>query len=183
MDKMEMVEKLREKADLTIEEAKEILEKNHWDLLDSCVELEKAGKIGGGARSSTEKKADTGYEEVNPTVTGSAYKDGKVAKEERPMHQIRDAIRRLIRMSIDNKFVVRRHGDVLIKVPVLVPIVGLVAAFWITVAVLFLGLVCGLKYSFEGDELGTESINETVEKATEAANDFVKNLKNSSKEE
>ena len=44
MDNLEKVEKLRERANVTYEEAKAALEENNWDLLDAMVALEKAGK-------------------------------------------------------------------------------------------------------------------------------------------
>ncbi len=180
MDRMEMVEKLREKANITLEEARDVLEKNNWDMLDACVELEKSGKIQDAAKASTEKKDADEYEEVNPTFTGESYKN---PKEGKPVRRLREAIRSVIRVGIDNKFVVKRADEVLIRVPVIVPALCLICKFWISAIVLFVGLVFGLKYSFEGKELGTEKINNTVEKATEAASDFVNNLKEGHKEE
>ena len=44
MDNLEKVEKLRERANVSYEEAKEALENNDWDLLDAMVALEKEGK-------------------------------------------------------------------------------------------------------------------------------------------
>lgn len=180
MDRMEMVEKLRERANVTLEEARDVLEKNNWDMLDACVELEKAGKMNGGAKASTENKDTAEYEEVSPTFTGKSYDD---KKEGKPVHRLREAIRSVIRVGIDNKFVVKRADEVMISIPVIVPVLCLICQFWISAIVLFVGLVFGLKYSFEGKELGTEKINNTVEKATEAANDFVNNLKEGHKEE
>ena len=56
MEHMEMVEKLREKANITIEEAKVVLEKNNWDMLDALIELERQGKIADGVKMSTESE-------------------------------------------------------------------------------------------------------------------------------
>ena len=44
MERMEMVEKLRLKAQVSYEEAKLALENSDWDLLDALVYLEKEGK-------------------------------------------------------------------------------------------------------------------------------------------
>lgn len=181
MDRMEMVEKLREKCNITFEEATDVLERNNWDLLDACVELERIGKMEEAAKSSTEEQNATTYDEVIPTVTGSFY-SGREEKRERPTRRLREIIRSVIRMGIDNKLVIEKSDEVLVQIPVLVPIACLLCQFWITAIVLFVGLVFGLKYSFEGKELGTTSINSTVEKATEAANEFVSNLKEGRKE-
>ena len=45
MNEYEKVEKLREKANVSYEEAKAALEKCNWDLLDAIVLLEREGKI------------------------------------------------------------------------------------------------------------------------------------------
>ena len=44
MENLEKVEKLRERAEVTYEEARAALEENNWDLLDAMVALERAGK-------------------------------------------------------------------------------------------------------------------------------------------
>ena len=44
MDKLEMVGKLREYADITYEEAKSVLEEADWDLLNAVILLERLGK-------------------------------------------------------------------------------------------------------------------------------------------
>ena len=62
MEHMEMVEKLREKANITIEEAKVVLEKNNWDMLDALIELERQGKIADGVKMSTENQNSAAYE-------------------------------------------------------------------------------------------------------------------------
>lgn len=179
MERMEMVEKLRERANISMEEARDILERNQWDMLDAMVELERQGKINAGARTTAgESKAET-YETVNPTVTGNAYHEKKKSKrgeDERAWKRLRQAVRNLLRMGLDNQFVITRDGEEMARVPVLVPICLAVAAFWLTVAALFIGLIFNLRYSFEGKELGKDSINKTMDKAGEFAQEFVSNV-------
>ena len=45
MDKFKLVEKLKDKANINYEEAKNVLEKNNWDILDSIIYLEEIGRI------------------------------------------------------------------------------------------------------------------------------------------
>ena len=47
MDKLNLVEKLREKTGITYEDAKSVLEINNWDILDAILDLEKARKSKG----------------------------------------------------------------------------------------------------------------------------------------
>lgn len=179
MEHMEMVEKLREKANVSIEEAKEVLERNHWDLLDAMIELERQGKVTDGVKMSTDQQENTSYETVSPTVTGQAFEGdaNAAAGEKKNRGKIRRTLKQIFRMSIDNSFVVKRNEEVLIRVPVILPIACAVASFWITAIVLFVGLIFGLKYSFEGKELGKDTINETMEKASDFAQNIVDEIK------
>ena len=176
---MEMVEKLREKANITIEEAKQVLEKNNWDMLDAMIELERQGKVTDGVKMSTQDQANSSYETVSPTVTGQAFEEDahSSAGEKKNRGKIRRTLKQIFRMSIDNSFVVKRNEEVLVRVPVIIPIVCAVASFWITAVVLFVGLIFGLKYSFEGKELGKDTINETMEKASDFAQNIVDEMK------
>ena len=51
MEDIKLIEKLRDKANISYEEAKEVLEKNNWDILDAIIYLEKKGKIKGIVRA------------------------------------------------------------------------------------------------------------------------------------
>ena len=179
MEHMEMVEKLREKANITIEEAKTVLEENNWDMLDALIELERQGKITDGVKVSTEHQADASYETVSPTVTGQAFEEDAngAGTEKKNRGKIKRTLKQIFRMSIDNSFVIKKNEEVLVRVPVIVPIVCAIASFWITAIVLFIGLIFGLKYSFEGKELGRDTINETMEKASDFAQNIVDEMK------
>ena len=45
MEKLELVDKLREKADISYEEAKVALESSNWDILEAMLYLENKGII------------------------------------------------------------------------------------------------------------------------------------------
>ena len=45
MDNLDKVEKLRERADISYDEARAVLEECEWDLLDAVIKLEEQGKI------------------------------------------------------------------------------------------------------------------------------------------
>ena len=47
MEHLEKVEKLKEKANVSYEEAKAALESCDWDILDALVKLESEGKVNG----------------------------------------------------------------------------------------------------------------------------------------
>ena len=45
MDKLKLIDKLREKTNISYEEAKAALENNNWDILDAILYLEESGKV------------------------------------------------------------------------------------------------------------------------------------------
>ena len=70
MEMIEKVERLREKANVSYEEAKEALEQSGGDLLDAIVLLERQGKVKGPAQStfSTDYEEQTEYIKVRDKV-------------------------------------------------------------------------------------------------------------------
>ena len=71
MDDLEKVERLRERADVSYEEAKKALEECNGDLLDAMVYLEKQGKVKKPGKTSY----TTQYEE--PVDFGDMTKEEK----------------------------------------------------------------------------------------------------------
>ncbi len=64
MENYEKVEKLRERANVSYEEAKEALEQNNWDILDAMIALEKSGKAAGPKQTSYSTQDMPKYEGV-----------------------------------------------------------------------------------------------------------------------
>ena len=62
MDMFEKVEKLREKANVSYEEAKEALERSNGDILDAMILLEKEGKTKKAGAESYSTKYEAGSE-------------------------------------------------------------------------------------------------------------------------
>lgn len=152
MERMEMAEKIREHAQITIEEAKTVLEQNNWDLLDAMIQLEREGKVTDGVRTGTKREEGPGYEAVVPTVSG---KEAERRSRREGKQRVKNAVRTIICSLVDHYLVIKkRDGELLAKVPVLLPVICLIASFWITTAVLFLGMLIGFRYSLEGKAFG-----------------------------
>ena len=77
-------------------------------------------------------------------------------------------IRDLFNLGNRNRFEVRRDDALLLEVPVTVLVLLLIFAFWVCIPLLVIGLFAGCRYSFSGDELGRESVNQAMDKAAEA---------------
>lgn len=163
MDHFEMVEKLREKANVSYEEAKAALEACDWDMLDALVLLESEGKVteDRGASYSTEEKKPT----EDKTRQQKNHFDGK---------KLRESIASVIAKASSNFFVVKRHGNELFRLPLIALALIAIFLFRTTLVALVIGLFCGARYSFEGSLFAKSNVNHVMDKAA----DTVDNIKN-----
>ena len=166
MTNYEMTEKLSEKMGVTMEEAKEALEACDWDMLDAALMLEKAH---GG-----EKQTYSTRQEARDEAASDARREGRGV-----LKQIGRVLRKAIACGNRNRFEVRRKNtdEVVLDLPVTILVVLLLCAFWVCVPLLVIGLFAGFRYAFSGAELGRESINKAMDKAAEAADRVVDEIK------
>ncbi|MBQ9065510.1 MAG: ubiquitin [Blautia sp.] len=161
MENLEKVEKLRERAEVSYEEAKAALEENNWDLLDAMVSLEKQGRTKKPEQTtySTSYDEQEHYEPVKETV----YEGQKKEKE-----GVKGYIRRFIDICRNNSFCVKKNEDTVMRIPVLLLVVILLFTWRIALPVLVIGLFFRLRYSFEGkDDLS--QANDLMDSASNAA--------------
>ena len=173
---LEQVDKLRERADVTFEEAKAALEHSGGDLLDALIWLERQGKtasVSGGFYSTR------GTAPPRSDCVGNRAPEPERAQEEPKAQRgnIRDWIRSILDMGMENTFQVERGGKVLLTIPVLMGILLLAVAFYILVPLLVLGLFVGCRYHFSGPELGRDAVNQVMDKVTDTAEDIKNNVK------
>ncbi|MBQ1402910.1 MAG: DUF4342 domain-containing protein [Oscillospiraceae bacterium] len=168
MTNMEMVEMLREKANVSYEEAKAALERNNWDVLDAMIDLERRGKF--SETKSTESyftnNDTTGEEEDDFSQQAEPVASGKSNRKKR-FSALKEEFKKLIRKGLDNSFVVRKEEKDIVRIPALLFVIMLLAAFWVMVPLMIVGAVFHYRYAFQGKDLGKEEINETMEKAAD----------------
>ena len=178
MATLEQVEKLRERADVSFEEAKAALDAADGDLLDAMIYLEKQGKVsatGGGYYSSAGQKdayaGHTVYDDPGPRrkVNGGETFSGMLRRFGR-------FLVRMIHKGNTNFFEVRKNGDLLITFPVTVLVLLLICFFWITISLIIIGMFFGFRYRFRGEDLGHESINKAIDDAVNAVDDLKKSF-------
>ncbi len=164
MDEFEKVEKLRQRANVSYEEAKEALDKSEGDLLDAMIYLEGQGKIASNEQTSRSTTYDgqTDLVDVRDTVE---KEDKKNRKSERTLGQKIKYLCHLIWIKIrDNKFNVERKGEKLVGLPVWVLLVALIVSFWTVGIVLIIGLFFECRYEIVGpDDLSV--VNNAFDKA------------------
>ncbi len=157
MDNFEKVEKLREKANVTFEEAKAALEEAGGDLLDAMIILERQGKAQ-PRRESYSTKEDAALMVV----------DQPDNSERKRGNAFTDKLKALWHKSCENYFVTERHDEVIINIPIWAFIIILLLTWHVTLVVMILALFFGCRYSFKGaDEM--KLANNVCDKVSEAA--------------
>lgn len=162
MTNYEMVELLRQKANVTYEEAKAALEAAQWDLLDAIVLLEREGKVPEeDARFTTKQKSEE-KEEEKKKKRETAFKDG--AKS------VGGVFRRMLNYGNRNFVVASRDGREILSLPLTAFVLLLIfPPFWLVVGVMIVGLFFGVRYSLRGEHPANDKVNEYIHKAENAA--------------
>jgi hypothetical protein len=168
MDNFEKVEKLREHANVTYEEAKNALENSNWDILDAMIYLEQNGKVKGPEKSSYTTQTENIKIEV---------------EDKKPEGKAKGTLRKFwnwclkwIKRGNANSFCVDRYDREVVKMPINLLIILILCSastvFWVLLILLFFNF----RYHFEGPDIKTVDfdINETFAKAA----DTVDNIKN-----
>ena len=83
----------------------------------------------------------------------------------------------LLRHSTVNQFEVWRHGEMMTSLPVLILILLILVAFWISVPLLLLGLFFGCRYRFSGPDLEKSGAGDAVNRVTGVVGDAVEQVK------
>lgn len=133
MERMEMVEKLRLKAQVSYEEAKLALENSDWDLLDALVYLEKEGKV--------DKAQPDGYTEhrEQPVPQGKGF-----------WENLGEGINRVYRRLTALSLRVRLDSKTVFELPLLVFILLFFIFRRSLLMVMLFSLLFGISYRFIG---------------------------------
>lgn len=171
MENYEKAELLSQKAHVSLEEAREALVQNDWDMLDAMVALERKNR----AAETVHVEAGAGETEVPQPVSSKRRDEGHMGFKA-GVKELWRMVKKLFSMTLDNDFCVVRFGKKVLCVPVLVLIVLLVFCFWIVLPALLIALFFGCRYRFEGRELGKESVNRAMDKLGDLADDIKEKL-------
>ena len=178
MEKLEKVEALRAKANVSYEDAKVAWEASNYDMLDAMIYLEKQGKVNAGSTASytTSSGTDTSqeFEQAQKNYEDSCQRStfGEV------VNKFGKWCGRVIQKSTEIDFCVTKHDKLLLKVPVLVFVLALLIAFWFFMILLVVGLFCDCKYYFQGMDTATIDLNQICEQASETCENIKKDFQN-----
>ena len=151
----EQIEKLRELADISFEEAKTILEKYDGDIIKATVELEKQGKL-------------KDYVKLN-----------KKGKEEK---KLMNTLKAWFNKGQSTRFLVKRKEDIIINLSMNFTIILLLFGFHIFIIGLVLSLFNGYKIKIIKEKSRVVEVDEFVNRASENIKNVVNNMTNTSQE-
>ena len=72
--------------------------------------------------------------------------------------------------------VIKSNGKQIADLPIVIPVIALIAFFWATLIVAVAAMVFGCHFHFEGEDLGKTNINDTMDKAADYAEKVKKDL-------
>jgi hypothetical protein len=160
MEKVKLVDTLRNKTNISYEEAKSALENNNWDILDAMLYLEEHGRVKKPSISifytNEYKESYTNQKEV---VNIKEDRDNNNSKSRNNFDGIFETICKAID-TCNNIFVeIRRRGRVLLKLPLTVLILLLFFAFWIIIPLMTVGLFFDIEFLVLAKSVNTDKVN------------------------
>lgn len=176
----EQVQKLRERANISYEEAKKALEEANGDMLEAVINLEKQNRIkapetggyynsqGENPRANEDCCGRKSWEKKNAHANGSSFGDQVTA--------FFKWCGKVIHKGNINSFEVMKDDNRIMTLPVTALVLLLIFVFWIVTPLIVLGLFFGYRYRFRGPDLEKPEVNramESVSKATTRAVDSV----------
>ncbi len=183
---LEQVEKLREYANISYEDAKAALESTDGDLLEALVQLERQGKVtppsGGGqyhCGQTTSLKTDDAEQnsETDHTSNNEQARCHERSAFKKHCHEFFEWIRSMIHKGNINSFLVEKEGEFILKLPLTVMILCLIFAFWLVVPFLVIGLFFHFRYSIQGPDIKTTKVNDAMNTVANAAEEIKNDMK------
>ena len=164
---LELVEQLRKRADVSYEEARAVLEEAEGDLLAALILLEQRGKVRPDGGRSARYSTRPGSEQSAPPP------DQGPARPEAAGGGGWEAFVGFVRRCVTNRFEVWRWGEPIVSIPLLIFILLVLLAFWISVPLLIVGLIMGCRYRFAGPDLDGNEVSQAVNHAADTVSDAV----------
>ena len=173
MKKIDMVEKLKNKFNISYEEAKFALETTNWNMLDAVVYLEDLGRI----KKPLISTYFTNEHKETPKEALIEVKEYKSKKKDNIFENFFESICQIIDKGNNIFFIIRRKERTLVRLPITVMILLLLFAFWVIIPLFIIGLFFEMEYSLSGYNMENSDIN----KLFNSLSHFANNIKNENK--
>ena len=165
MDNFEKVERLVAKANVSYEDAKKALDEANGDMLDAIIILEKQGKV----KKPEQSVYTTNYEQQgNFTDVPSAVQKSNNTEAKSVFKSIGDGLKKAFKYTVDNSLKITKKNETIIKLPLWIAIILLLAAWELLIIVMIISLFFDCKYSIEGKN-DSKEVNDILNQASDLA--------------
>ncbi len=148
MNKLEQIEKLRERAEVSYQKAKEAYEQADGDLLDALIYLEEQGKVkapeGGGFYSSKAEQTKREESRQEEEERENSFKE--------TVDRLWKFLSQMIKKGNSTNFEVLKDKENKVSFPVTVLVLLLLFAPWVVLPLMIIGLFFGFHYRFVGPD-------------------------------
>lgn len=172
MEKLKLVDKLKNKANISYEEAKDVLEKSNWDMLEAMLYLEAHGKVEKPSLSifyTNESKES--YNENGEEVNLKKDTNENNFENKNSFEGVFEAICKAID-TCNNIFIeIIRNSRVILKIPFTVLIVLLFFAFWIVIPLMIIGLFFNMEFLVSSKKIDVDKINKVFKETSKVVKD------------
>jgi hypothetical protein len=177
---LEQVEKLRQHAGVSYEDAKKALEETNGDMLEAIIYLEKHNLINKpqavGYYHSQSNEQQANNDSANANSNNANNSSGNSFGES--VKRFVKWCGKIIHKGNVNNFKVTKDNEKIMELPLTVMAILLIVAFWIVIPVVVIGLFFGYRYWFEGPDAGNPKVNKAMESVANAADNIKKDLTN-----
>ena len=182
MATLEHVERLRERANVTYEEAKEALDACGDDLLDAIIYLENNGKVASPEGGGSYKSSQTGQDEHgHKSYKTHTHTRGQTVAT--VFGRILRFLGRLVHRGNINNFEVWRDGALVFSMPVTVLVLLLIFMNIAVPILAIVGLFFRFRYRFSGKDFDGGAVNNAMAGAADAAESFKEEIRASMESE
>lgn len=182
MEMLEKVELIREKCNVSYEEARNALTACNGDVLDAIVMLENEHKVTERMPTVEQREPEAAPEvtyELPEAAAGTGYTANAQAQASPSANsawrRFCAKCKELWNAGMEMTFVAERKGERVLALPVALVVLGMLlwgATLWLMV----LGLFFGLRYRIEGDGRAAQTVNDAMDKAADAADNIKESI-------
>ena len=179
---LEQVEKLREYANVSYDEAKKALENADGDILQALIDLEQQGKVnppqgGGSYHSGGIVLTESAHKEENRQEKSQAKCSGEKSAFSRNMGRFFRWIGTVIHKGNNNAFIVEKNGVSVMRLPITALVLLLFFAFWVVVPLMIVGMFFSFRYYFQGPDITSNKVNDAMDTVANAAEEIKNDIK------
>lgn len=186
---LELVEKLVEKTGLSYGEAKQALERTNWDILEALIQLEAEGRVQGGKTAQyTTNNENNNFQQnqqyqqyqqyqQNQQTNKGKEKNGAGENFKKTTKSLGNFLKDVFDKGNKNCLVMHKNDEKRIELPVTAFVVLLIFCFWVIIPLMIVALFFGCRFSFSGTDLGKDSVNSAMGKATDIADNIKSEFK------